>query len=1108
MHFSFRSFSTSLVLAMTGMGPAWAAGPDFEKEIRPLLNRHCLECHGQEKQRGGLRLDVKTAALKGGDEHGSAFVPGEAGKSAAFLLASSKEKEARMPPRGPGLTEAELLTLKQWINAGAVWPESGDEANADPAKSHWAFQPLRLSPHTVRSAPNPARLDGYIEGRLTAAGLVRSPEADRRTLLRRLSFDVTGLPPSPEEMAAFVSDPDPLAYEKQVERLLASPRYGERWARHWLDVVRFAESDGYEKNTPRPNAWPYRDYVIRALNEDLPYNRFILEQLAGDTCGVDEATGFIVGGPTDTVKSPDPILTAQQRADDLHDMVSTTGSTFLGLTVGCARCHSHKFDPISHTDYHALVAMFAGVRHGSRPLPPKNDSGRQMKLADLQNQLMPVVAELRAFEPVARTEGRTVIIPPDDARRVSLLKHANARRTKYEAGTARGEVGYEGGVTDLPTVADGYLVWLRDNAAGEVAAWQPGVQGRFRIWVSWGSGYKSHDEDARYLLDMDGDPATSHDRREIAQADHRKFADGTGTMPNRKLWSGFKDIGIHDLEERSRLTLAVGGDSGYPTADLVVLQEEPAPPSRPALRLPVRTGANVERFPPIPARHVRFTITATTQGQPCLDELEVFTAGDAPRNVALASAGAQVSTSSSLPGHAIHQPGHPIDGQYGNNRSWISNEPGRGRIEIMLPQTETIDRVVWSRDRTEPPAYHDRLPTSYHVETSQDGLTWTTVARSDDRLPHHLQITTATLASSSNLPPDSAARLKELQHRRQQLARELAAAAALPTAYSGVMGPPGEIRRYQRGDVSQPREVVAPGVITTLRGLPPLAKDTPDPERRLALARWITDPANPLTARVMANRVWHYHFGTGLVDTPSDFGLNGGRPTHPELLDWLAAELVNSGWSLKHLHRTILLSATYRQSSTPPHLQKGLAADAQSRLLWRFPPRRLEAEVLRDTMLAVSGKLDLRMGGPGFDLFEPNTNYVKVYNSKDRFSNEDFRRMIYQHKPRVQLDNVFGAFDCPDAGQITPRRNVSTTPLQALSLLNSTFAVEQARFFAARLAPVGGAAETAVHRAFMLAFNRPPGPVENAAAIKLVESHGLEALCRALFNANEFIQIF
>jgi hypothetical protein len=304
----------------------------------------------------------------------------------------------------------------------------------------------------------------------------------------------------------------------------------------------------------------------------------------------------------------------------------------------------------------------------------------------------------------------------------------------------------------------------------------------------------------------------------------------------------------------------------------------------------------------------------------------------------------------------------------------------------------------------------------------------------------------------------------------------------------------------------QPREQIAPGGLAQIGKKLALPAGTPEQERRLALANWIADPAHPLTARVIVNRLWHYHFGTGLVDTPSDFGMNGSRPTHPELLDWLAHELVTHGWSLKHIHRLILLSQTYRQGSAAS--DAAMKVDSGSRLLWRFPPRRLEAEALRDAMLAVTGKLDLTMGGPGFDLFEPNDNYVKVYATKADCGPAEFRRMVYQSKPRTMLDDFFGAFDCPDAGQPAPKRTSSTTPLQALNLLNSNFAIQQAEFFAERVKKEAGDDATAqVKRAFRLIFSRAPSPEETADSTQLIAQHGLPALCRALFSANEFIRL-
>lgn len=883
----------------------------FAKHIQPVLAKKCVSCHGPEKQKAGLRLDRKSAAIKGGDDLGPAIVPGKSRESPLFRVVAGLEEGLEMPAEGEKLTASEIELLKHWIDSGAEWPDDGSEKE-DVLRSHWAFRPLvqpMLPNSRISNFKSKNPIDVFIAARLEHEGLKASPEVDRTTLIRRLKFDLLGLPPLPEEVEEFVADSREDAYERLVDRYLVSPHFGERWARHWLDVVRFAESHGFEMNNPRPNAWPYRDYVIRSFNEDKPYDQFVFEQLAGDTVGVDEATGFLVGGPWDQVKSPDLGLTLQQRADELHDMVSTTGSVFLGLTVGCARCHNHKFDPISQLDYYGMKACFAGVQHGERPLRSADTKLSQPRKTDLQTireQLAAIEAELQKIDPQAKRNG---------------------------------------------------------------------------------------------VL----------------------FA---------------------------------------------------------------------ETFTATKARFVRMTIHATNSAEPCIDELEIFTTGAKPENVALASRGTKAKASGSLSGFAIHKLEHVNDGRYGNSFSWISNEPGRGWVELELPQDFEIDRIVWSRDR-EPAQYKDRTATKYVFEISTDRESWQVVSS----FPNPKFI---------GLSPESKARIEQLTAQRTALQKTQAELSAVPMVYSGKFMPPEETFRLHRGDPMQKREpVVATGLASF--GSPwRLESNTAEAQRRVQLAKWINDPANPLTARVVVNRIWHYHFGTGLVDTPSDFGLNGGKPTHPELLDWLATEFQISN-SMKRLHRLIVTSATYRQASTPR--DDGFAVDAGSRLLWRFPPKRLEAEVLRDAILATSGQLDRRMNGSGFDLFEPNANYVRVFNSKQEFvPSTDFRRMVYSHKHRMQLDDTFGTFDCPDGGQVAPKRNSSNTPLQALNLLNSRFLVQQAELFATRVrSEVRDDAASQAATAIQLAFSRTASPEELVSARELLQAHGLTALCRALLNANEFL---
>jgi hypothetical protein len=425
-----------------------------------------------------------------------------------------------------------------------------------------------------------------------------------------------------------------------------------------------------------------------------------------------------------------------------------------------------------------------------------------------------------------------------------------------------------------------------------------------------------------------------------------------------------------------------------------------------------------------------------------------------------------------------------------------------------------LERVVWSRDRSEKPLFQDRTATAYEVSVSTDKANWQMVAGDLDRVPRDYPHRPATFLTLAHLADNEAAEISVLQTKREKLQTDIARIQTSPKVYAGRFVSPPDTHRFHRGDPMAPREVIAPGPLTNFKDgwkLPLEPVDSVEPlsgeaARRMALARWIVDPGNPLTARVMVNRLWHYHFGTGIVDTPSDFGRNGGKPTHPELLDWLARDFIDNDWRLKRIHRLILMSATYRQSSAAR--EEGVRVDAGNRLLWRFQPRRMEAEALRDAILATSGKLDLRMGGPGFDLFEPNTNYVKVYTTKTAFQADDFRRMIYQNKPRAELDTLFGAFDCPDAGQPQPRRTVSTTPLQALNLLNSEFILQQATFLAERLQKeAGDSRENRVNFAFRLVFGRDPVDAERSSAMALAQSHGWDALCRALYNSNEFVFI-
>ena len=886
----------------------------FQHQIRPILTDKCLACHSAETKKGGLDLTRRATTLKGGKE-GSAIVSGKPDESLLFEKVSTGE----MPPKNP-LKPEQVEAFKAWIAAGAPYedePLTPRRAGPD----WWSLRPIQhpAVPMVGNMGWVRSPLDAFIRANLDAKGLSPAPEADRATYIRRVTFDLLGLPPSPEEIDSFVVDTAGDAYERLVDRLLSSPRYGERWGRHWLDVVRFGESHGYETNALRPNAWPFRDYVIRAFNNDIPFSQFVREQLAGDTLPdgdwlTQAATGFIVGGTHDMVGNQTPDGMLQQRADDLDDIITATGTAFLGLTVNCARCHDHKFDPIAQRDYYGIQAVFAGVNHADRAIPAPDVDIRRRDRRAIEEELAAIERRNDLAEPLART----------------------------------------------------------------------------------------------------------------------------------------------DLKEPRRA--------------------------------PVNVRRNIENFAPTRARFVRFNVFATNDAiEPCLDELEIYTAGDHSQNVA-GLPGVKTSASSEYPNNPIHKIPHVNDGLYGNSRSWISQEPGKGWIQVELPEAVTIDRIVWGRDREE--KYRDRLAVSYRIELATEPGSWQLMASSDDRAP------LGTVVNPSEMTADTI--------RRRELLSRLAGMADTMRIYAGTFSQPGPSYLLVRGDPTRRGDEVAPSALASVRPALTIDTKTPEGERRRALADWIGHRENPLPARVMVNRIWHHHFGRGLVSTPSDFGFNGDRPSHPELLDWLASEFLANGGRMKPLHRLIVLSSTYRQSSRLD--DRAQATDGENRLLWRMSPTRLEAEAIRDAILAVNGRLDLRMGGPGYSLWEPNTNYVVVFKPLADLGPDTARRMVYQFKPRSQADPTFGAFDCPDAALVVPHRNRSTTALQALNLLNSRFILAESAAFAERLRREAGedpAAQTT--RAFRLALGRAPTDEERSAASELIRQHGAPAFCRALYNANEFV---
>lgn len=1034
------------------------AGVDFEKDILPVWEARCLDCHGEEKQKGDFRLDRLSSLLRGGDSGEPAVVPGNPDGSFLMKAIRHEEEDYEMPPKGKKLTVEQIALVAKWIQEGAKVPESWGPAEEKVELEHWSFLPV------VRPVTDDG-LDGFIRKKLSEVGLGMSPEAGRRTLIRRLYLVMLGLPPTPGEVEGFVQDEAPDAWDRLVDKVLASPHYGERWATHWLDLARFGETHGFEMNRERPTAWPYRDWVIAAFNKDKPYDAFVREQIAGDALDVPIGTSFLVAGPVDQVKGSDPKLRQMQRMNELDDMINTVGTTFLGLTTGCARCHGHKFDPITQTDYYAMQAVFAGVQHGNRNLPPTQEDMEEIQALD--QEIAVLKEKLKPFLP--KPTGVSVAIDDEKA------EHLQAKKGN---GTKLG--GPE------PNLSGGKYTWWANKPGQKIAAYHPNIHGTFRIWISWGAGHSTHTEDARYLLG----------KKEIAKVNQKLLADGTGKVRGKSLWSGLFDAGIHEIGAGESLYL-VGGESGTSiTADVVFFQavKEGAPKVAPGFRPAVSALHNVEHFHGTPAKWIRFTALKTNRSQPCIDELEVFSNG---KNVALSSEGAKASSSGDFV-HPLHKLEHINDGRYGNSRSWIAKGQA-GWVQIELPKIHTIDRIEWARDREG--KFSDRLVNQYKIEVAEKEGKWKVISSSSDRLPSGSTSKPSVqyVFSGENAEKGKGylKKLKVLKSRRNAVTKN--------EVYSGKFSQPGPTHRLYRGEPDMKREEVGPGGVEVFGELG-LEKNSPEKERRLALANWISNKNNPLTARVMVNRIWQNHFGTGIVDTPSDLGRNGNSPTHPKLIDWLASELVDNNWSVKHIQRLILTSATWKQSNLPR--LEAMKVDAGTRLLWRFPQRRLEAEGIRDSILSVSGSLDLETrGGPGFNPFKVHMENVRHYHPKESYGPEDWRRMVYMTKVRQEREQVFGAFDCPDASQAVAKRSRSTTPLQALNLLNSNFVLQQAEIFAQRLEKEAGCRESQAQRAWQLCFNRPPTKAETQDASSFIESAGMVQLARALLNANEFVFI-
>lgn len=810
---------TSLLICMLCLELSAADDTFFYEQVVPIFQRRCIGCHSDSDQQGEFSVESAELALSSG-----LIEPGDLNSSRIIEVITPIDGKAEMPKNAEPMTDKEIETIRKWVQDGANWP-AGISLSAVAVEDFdwWSLKPL--SRPSVPAAASTANIrnpiDQFIQAKLEEKGLKASPEADRRTLIRRLYFDLLGIPPTPRRIMDFLSDPSPEAYERLVDELLSSKHYGERWARHWLDVVHYADTHGYDKDKLRPHAWPYRDYVIRALNEDKPYSRFVQEQLAGDVLwpysmdGI-VATGFIAAGPWDFIghaEVPESKIDGRiARHLDRDDMVASTMNTFVSTTVQCARCHNHKFDPINQEHYYSLQSVFAALDRVDRPydenpgLAQRRAALRQRK-GELEQQVAQIAAEIRSM----------------------------------------------GGAQ----LADDYLGKIED---------------------------------------------------------------------------GHADIGADKQAEQDGLFL-----KGIP--------------------------------------------------------------------------------------------------------EWLRTKAAKTKLQML------------------------------EINTAQQ-----------------------------QLPPSGMVYAATIHH---------GSGAFKGTGENG--GKPRTIHVLHRGEVLQPRGEVSPGRMPLSaqdKWRFELDDDHTEGDRRVALANWIVDERHPLTWRSIVNRVWQYHFGRGIVDTPNDFGRMGAKPSHPELLDWLAVEFRDGGQSLKNLHKMIVTSATYRQTSA--HDVNNAMIDSSNQYLWRMNRRRLSAEEIRDAVLCVSGKLNTEMYGPGVRLFaleRPEHSPHYEYHKHDPDDPTGHRRTIYRFIVRSQPDPFMTTLDCADSSQSVAKRNETVTALQALSMLNNKFMLAMSGHFAARVNAAGQNHAEQVRIAFELALGHAPTAKQQEALSAYADNFGLENTCRLIFNLNEFVFI-
>ena len=1075
-------------------------------------------------------------------------------------------------------TSISTYVLLALLAGGSSWAVEVEEEEGP----WWSLLPL-VKP-AVPDDQTTNAIDRFIGTKHTELGLTMAVEADRRTLVRRLYFDLWGLPPTPEEAGAFAADEDPAAYPKLVEKLLASPRYGERWARHWLDIVHYGETHGYDKDKPRPNAWPYRDYVIRAFNEDKPYARFIKEQLAGDvlwpgTVDGIVATGFIAAGPWDFIGhaevSEEKIDGKIARHLDRDDMVATTMNAFCSITVQCAQCHDHRVDPVTMKDYYALQSVFAALDRADRKYD--TDPATAAKRAMLTAR--------KAKHEAQRVEIETKIAANKPAELVALEKKIAALENRVSAATA-GKRSERFGYHSQVAVEQDTVKWVQVDlgekrridqvvlvGADEYGFADFGFPHRFKIEIADEADF----ENPRLIADQTGADYPRPGATPVSfdgSGVEARYLRVTGT----KLWNrrnkgqpesgdwifaigelavisegelvSVSDVTAFDSieggERWGKKNLIDGFYGAYSLEALAANEKSQtngyhssfAPSADTAKWVQIDLGSMlpIDRIELYPARPTDFADTPGF-GFPIRFNLEV--SGDATAKSAKIFADHSGADYPNPGDMTVALEGESVSGRYVRLNASVLNRPqGSGGPMLAMAEMrvfsagvdvsrnaavsslDTINSGLWHRNNLV-----DGYTSRGRIGSGADELLL--LARTESgaaELREEVSLLTVKRDAlfATSIDPALVRERDELVGAIARASSELAALAKPKMVYAGTVhhgggafigrghagGKPRDVFILTRGSVTQPAELVKPA---TLPNIVPgvahefeLAADHDEGERRVALAEWITHPENMLTWRSIANRIWQYHFGRGIVDTPNDFGRIGEKPSHPELLDWLAVSFRDNGGSVKTLHRAILNSATYKQSSA--HHAKNAEIDNSNQFLWRQNRRRVEAEAVHDTVLSLSGKMDFKMGGPSYKDFvieQPQHSPHYQYHLYDPDDVSTHRRSVYRFIVRSQPQPFMDTLDCADPSQLVAKRGETTTALQALALLNNRFMVRMAEHFAERVKTE----PDPVAVAFGLAVSREATQAELADLQAYADKHGLPATCRLIFNLNEFAYI-